>query len=161
MVASKVTISQETRAKLDNPILTKAKKSKLREELIKDYIQARRGGIATKQQLIAAAGFDPNARSNSYASGIAFLRRMMKHDIISHDNTNKFKKVWTVKEASKVSPTPAQVAESIVKPPVVVELKEFEKVNSVQLVDMAKEFAWKQNSDSLRDFIQYVENAIK
>lgn len=160
MIASKVTISQETRAKLDNPVLTRKKKNKLREELVKDCIRAQRGGIATKQQLIAAAGFDPDARSNGYATGITLLHSMVRKGIISHENTKKFKKTWTVKEDVRVTPTPKQVAREIVKPEAVVELKEF-KMDKLTLVDMAKQFAWTNNSDSLRDFIKYVENAIK
>lgn len=159
MNASKVTISQETRAKLDNPILTKKRKNKLRKELVKEYIRSAKGGMATRQQLIAAAGFDPSSQSYGYRTGNAFIRNMMRAGIISNDGRSHFKKSWTVHDVP-VTPTPKQVAKTVMPKDPVVELKEF-KIDKITLIDMAKEFAWTRNSDSLREFIDYAKNAIK
>lgn len=166
MIASKVIITAETRARLDNPILTPAKRRSLREEMIKERIRSATGGAATKQELIAAAGLNPDARSTEYAKGIATINSMVKRGIISHDDSNRFRKIWTVMEdvhtRPLVTPTPEELASELVIPKELkVELKEFEALTSVQLVDMAKEFAWQRNSDSLREFVEYAKNAIK
>jgi hypothetical protein len=162
MLASKVTITPETRAKLDAPALSPSKWRQLREELIKDCIRNRSGGAATKQELVAAAGLNPEATSTEYAKGIHLLKRMVERGIISHNNTNQYRKSWTVIEDVKVKPSPKQVASEVVIPEeVTVELKEYNHLTSMKLVEMAKEFAWRTNSDSLREFIAYTENAIK
>lgn len=168
MVASKVTISQETRAKLLNPILSPARKRELREELIKDSIRRATHGYRTKQELIAAGGFNPDAKSGSYASGFGMINSMIKRGVISHESTNAFKKRWTILADMKVTPSPKQIAKTIVPTvapaagtEVMVALEEYKEVDKIKLVDMAKEFAWRENSDSLRDFVAYMQNAIK
>lgn len=194
MIASKVTITKETRAKLDNPILTKEKKNKLRQEMIKDFIRNAESGLATKQELVAAAGYNPDGTTQEYAQGLGMVNRMVRHNVISHNPTVERKKTWVVNEDVHTAPTikpalPEMAAEivaeaeaaskpveDVVEEPVVVEpvteipqapqgaiveLKEFPTLTSMKLVDMAKEFAWRNNSDSLRDFIDFIENAIK
>jgi len=93
MIASKVVISQETRRRLDNPALSAENEYKLRQELVKDYIRKSECNEATKQELIAAAGFDPNATSKGYAHGAAFIKSMIKNGIISHAPAACFRKV--------------------------------------------------------------------
>lgn len=157
MNASKVTISQETRARLDNPALSPTRKRALKAEMVKEYIRDANGKKKTKQQLIAAAGYSPVGKG--YTAGFAFITGLCKRGIISHNDTKSYKKVWIVNEAP-VSPSPKEVAEKIVSGKAIVELKEF-KMDKITLTDMAKQFAWSNNSDSLREFIAYVENAIK
>lgn len=170
MIASKLTITNETREKLLNPALSPQKKKALRQELIVDRIRRSMSGACTKQELIAAAGFDvSNARD--YAKGFNLIERMVKRKIIAHNQSTSYRKFWTItadvrthripKEAPVVSPTPEQVALSVLPKEVLVELQEPEQLTSIKLVEMAKEFAWKNNSDSLRDFIQYAEKAVK
>jgi len=163
MIASKLIISQETREKLLNPVLTPMKKRELREELIKDSIRKAVAGSRTKQELVAAAGFNPDATSNDYANGNGLVNSMIKRGIISHNPTRSFRKTWTVCEDVRVTPTPKQVADAIVQPEkeIIVQTKEKVQVNKGTLINLAKEFAWKNNSDSLRDFIMYTENRLK
>lgn len=179
MIASKVTISQETREKLDNPTLSWEKKQMLRDELVKDYIRSLEGRQVMKVALVAAAGYAADTKSSGYAAGLNFVNGMIKRGIICHEITDKMQKIWTVIEDVKkhqleppvVTPSMVEVAEEAIAhaeavkaEPVkeaIVELKEFPALTSVKLVDMAKEFAWRNNSDSLREFISYIENAIK
>lgn len=163
MVASEVKITPETRAKLDNQALSPGKKRELRENLIKECIRSAVGGMVTKQELVAAAGYNPDAKSRDYARGFGLINSMVKRGIICNDNANKFRKAWTVVEdVHIVTPTPAEVAAELVVPQEIrVELQEFEALTSIELVAMAKEFAWQKNSDSLREFIDYAKNAIK
>lgn len=166
MIASKITISPETREKLNNPVLSPMKKRELRRELVKDSIRKAIGGTRTKQELIAAAGYNAYRSSNEYANGLNLIDGMIKSGIISHNPTNAFKKVWTVIEDVKVTPSPKKVAQEIVSPvetklELTVEERPKVQVNKGTLLNLAKEFAWKNNSDSLREFIVYAENRLK
>jgi len=161
MIPSRLILTPETRAKLSNPVLSAVKKRQLREEMIKDSIRSAVGGMRTKQELIVAAGYSPDAKTNDYAKGHTLIGSMLRRGIISHNKTNAFKKIWTVHEDVRVTPSPKQVAAAIVVKEPVVALKEQEELDKVKLVDMAKEFAWRENSDSLREFIAYMEKAVK
>lgn len=156
---AKVILEPETRAKLLNPILSPMKKRELRQELVKDSIRRAVGGVRTKQELIAAAGYQPNRSSSEYANGLNLITSMIKRRIISHNPTNQFKKRWAVLEDVKI--TPPSITESVIPKEITLALQPQEDVNKVKLVDMAKDFAWRENSDSLRDFISYMEKAVK
>lgn len=166
---ARVIITQETREKLDNPVLSPAKKRELREQLIIESIRKAVGGTRTKQELIAAGGYDPRGTTASYAAGLQHLSSMVKRGLITHNATSSFKKNWTVladvKTKPAVTPKPEAVAEEIVKPEVkpelIVEEKPKVQVNKGTLLNLAKEFAWKRNSDSLREFIEYAETRLK
>jgi hypothetical protein len=161
MIASKLIITQETREKLNNPVLSPTKKRELRERMIKDKINNSIDSKFTKQELVVAAGFNPITTTNEYANGLGLVNSMVKRHIIMHNNTTEFRKVWTVIDNMKVTPTPKQVAGSVVKKEPVVVLSEKTELDKVTLVDMAKEFSWRENSDSLRNFIAYMHNTIK
>lgn len=158
MLASRVTILPETRVKLNNILLSPTKKRELREEMIKERIRKTPDGFLTKQELVAAAGLHPDARSNEYARGVAMLNSMVRRGILAHEQTHKFRKSWTVLADVKVTPSPEQVAEAVVPKEIMV--LQDRTVDRAKLVDMAKEFAWRSNSDSLREFIVYVQNTI-
>lgn len=158
MVASKVTISPETKVKLNNVYLSPQKKRELREEMIKERIRNTPDGFLTKQELVAAAGLDPNANGNEYARGVAMLGSMIKRGIIAHEKTHKFRKSWCVISDAKVTTKPEPVEKDIMPREVMIALTR--TVDKMKLVDMAKEFAWRENSDSLRAFIIYAENTI-
>ena len=168
MNASKVTITQETRERLNNEALSPIKKRQLREQMIIESIRKAVGGTRTKQELIAAAGFSTDARSLNYAKGHTLIGSMIKRGIITHNATTTFKKNWTVLSDVKtvVTPTPKEVAESIVAPvekapEIMIEEKPKVQVNKGTLINLAKEFAWKNNSDSLREFIAFADNRLK
>lgn len=163
MYASKVRISQETRARLDNPILTNAKRGLLRRELIREAIRKHGNYKLSRQQLVAAAGFNPDTTTLDYRNGLNLISRMEKSNQIKQIDGSRRGGRWIVIEG-RISPSPKQVALKIVdkeQPEPVVELKEFKKLSNLALIDMAKEFAWQNNSDSLREFIRYVSGAIK
>lgn len=166
MNASKVIITQETRARLNNEALSPAKKRQLREQMIIESIRKAVGGTRTKQELIAAAGYSPDAKSNSYAMGHTLVNSMIRRGLITHNNTRAFRKNWTVLSEVTVTPQPKAVAEAIVeKKKEAVELVVEEKpkviVNKGTLLNLAKQFAWEKNSDSLREFIDYAQTRLK
>lgn len=123
-------------------------------------------GACTKQELIAAAGYNVS-NAQDYAKGFNLIGRMIKRKIISHNQTTLYRKYWTVTADVKthriptVHPTPEEVAAKIMPKEVMVELREFETVGKVKLISLAKEFAWRENTDSLRDFIVHIEKALK
>lgn len=158
MNASKVTISHQTRSRLNNPILTRSKKTHLREELVKDAIRRSFGGRCTKQELIAAAGYSPNSKLSGYANGNAFINGMVNRRIITHNNTTSFRKTWTVLEdvkTVKITPTPQQVAKEVVAKEEVKEVDIKKGVNEI-VSRLAKDFVWETGSDSLHDFVEYL-----
>lgn len=171
MNASKVIITQETRDRLNNQALSPMKKRQLREQMIIESIRRAVGGTRTKQELIAAAGFNPVGTSNDYANGLALITSMVRRGIITHNDTSAFKKNWTVLSDVKikpaVTPTPEAIAQEIVAPKVenapgiVVEEKPKVQVNKGTLINLAKEFAWEKNSDSLREFIDFTKSRLK
>ena len=162
MIATKLVISQETRARLNNPVLSPAKKRLLREEMIKESIRKAPGGIRTKQELIVAAGYNPKSRTKDYANGLNLISSMVKRGVIYHATTDSFKKRWFVANEVKVTPSPRSIAKELFGPKEVkVEPKEKLPVSAVELVQLAKDFAWRENSDSLRDFIAYMQNVVK
>ena len=142
-------------------MLSPTRKRELREEMIKDRIRNTVDGACTKQELVASAGLNPDARSNEYAKGVAMINSMVKRRIISFLPTTQFRKTWSVVTDVKVTPSPKEMAASVMPKDIMVALQEYPTVEKMKLVDMAKEFAWQNNSDSLREFIQYVQNAIK
>ena len=177
MNASKVTISQETRAKLDNPTLDEEKKRRLRYEMVFEAIRKAnsKNKKLTMQQLIVAAGFSGDSvRDNSdYANGRYHIQRMMKLNLISRNNTPKYAKVWTINNDTPADTKPVEeknenaiinykdkltfpkkdgitmLTEAPVRPT---------PVREKSLTDQARDFAWLYNSDSLRDFVRYMES---
>lgn len=167
MIASKLVITSETRAKLNNPVLTPAKKLELREQLIVEYIRKNLRPI-TKQELIVAGGYNASATSQSYANGLNLITRMIKRNVISHNNTKEFRKLWTVTEDVKVRPIAQKITELPAMIPKDSKLSQYQltlepvqELKKESLIDMAKQWAWENNSDSLRDFIAFAQNRVK
>lgn len=167
MNASRVIITQETRERLNNEALSPMKKRELREQMVIESIRKAVGGTRTKQELIAAAGYNPLGSTPDYASGLQLITSMIKRGLITHNATSTFKKNWTVigdvKVKPIVTPTPEAVAQEIVAPTpeLTVEEKPKAQVNKGTLLNLAKEFAWEKNSDSLREFIDFAKNRLK
>ena len=167
MNVSKLTITQETREKLNNPALSPIRKRELREQMIIESIRKAVGGTRTKQELIAAAGFSPIGTSNEYANGLALITSMVKRGLITHNDTSSFKKNWTVladvKTRPIIKPKPEVIAKEVVQPEpeLVVEERPKVQVNKGTLLNLAKEFAWEKNSDSLREFIEFAKTRLK
>tara|TARA_B100001245_G_C22894477_1_gene431580 strand:- start:5386 stop:5877 length:492 start_codon:yes stop_codon:yes gene_type:complete len=161
---ARLVITPETRAKLNNPVLSPTKKRELREQLIKDRIRKAAGSGVTKQELIATAGYSPKTTSNEYANGLGLIASMIQRGVISHLPTKGFKKVWSVAEdvkSKREKPKDIDMPLPIISKEATVSRQEPTEINRVKLVDMAKEFAWRKNSDSLREFISYIEDTVK
>lgn len=158
MVANNVIITPETKARLAYKELSPVKKRELREEMIKERIRNTADGACTKQELVAAAGLNPDAHTSEYSKGVGMINSMIKRGIISYLPTHKFRKTWSVRTDVKVKNKP--VDKAVIPEKVVVALQE-RLVTRNELLDVAKDFAWQNNSDSLRDFITYVQNTLK
>lgn len=158
MDASKVTISQETREKLSRPLSAKNKKA-LKIQLIKEYIRSK--PIGTKfsmQELAAAAGYDKNRG----AVGWAFVNRLHKNGVIDIEGVTKYKKNVTIPKDSKATKELSiskddkklDTSSSLTK-------REDKNVSNLAFIteveDKAREFSWKENSDSLREFIKFLK----
>jgi hypothetical protein len=175
MEASKITFSQHTKAALNARPMSKAAKAKLRRERVKDFIRSQPAGTIIKQtDLAIAAGYD-----KSQGHGWAFINRMVKNKHIDKDTSEGVSKPsWTVRGDAKIKPplkaelpkdmpevadkTPESVAAKIAKqlPKFDMHLTEIDQLKEVSagmVTQQAKEFAWTYNSDSLRDFIKWLD----
>jgi len=163
MYASRVKISQETRSKLNNPVLDSRKKSELRVRLVLDKINNNPGVRFTKQELLATAGYNPSTNTQNYQTGLAFIRNMEKRGLIAHNNTRTFRKHWFVLSEATIKTTPKQVAKSILaksqlaEKPVVEEVDIKKGVQEI-VTRPAKDFVWETNSDSLHEFVKYLQD---
>ena len=167
MEASRVVISRETRQQLaNNPLFTSRKaKSRFRAQRIIDYVNSKPSGATFGiSELLSVAGYT----DSQYATGWAFVRRLEKSGILWIEKNNKFKKQVVVcknADGSKLS-TVKQVkeprTEETVSPEVIEEkakraeiamIDERKAIFREEVKTLAKEFAWSNNSDSLREFV--------
>lgn len=163
MQASKVKFSQETKAALNARPLSKAAKAKLRRERVKDYIRSQPAGAIIKQtELAAAAGYD-----QSQGHGWAFVNRMIKNGHITKDTSEgAHRPSWTVKGDARVVRQKAEVKvpDQPMPTPEPTQHFRFEATSTSEFAEaangwtkqLAKEFAWQYNSDSLREFIKWL-----
>lgn len=183
MYASKLTFSKETRMKLASPALSPMAKRKLRQSRVLDFIRETPGHEATKFDLIAAAGYDVT-NSTEYQNGWGLVTGMVKRGVIvphDHENpTSKRKKQWIISSDVRVieaiPPRPGYPAEAFnhlpdtggsdgaedKSEPNIEQPADGETITEIstahaELLGLAKDFAWKQNSDSLREFIAWME----
>lgn len=172
MQASRVSFFAETRMKLDNPVLDFMKKRNLKIERVKEFIREQPAGTKLKfEDVIGAAGYMTND-TKSYGAGYAFVRGLWKSGIIEIEDTVKHLKLFTIPSdaINKVEELPV---ETTPEPgdEVVVEDKQEEQEQAhvtftrleYQVVDveevrrienLAREFSWSNDSDSLREFIK-------
>ena len=159
MEVSKITISPQTRM-LQASSLSKGKRSKLREELIKEYIRSKPAGYEFSiGDLLRAGGYT----NNQYGTGWAFVQRMIKAKRIIGlgKSPGKRKQAYAIpgdalvntKEGPKLNPEPitsALISEKIDKSHIP------QNLGLRWVEDEARQFAWLENSDSLRQFIDYL-----
>lgn len=183
MIASKVTFSRETQAALLNPALDFKKKRELRINRVKEFVREHPAGHKFRMMdLIAAAGYNPDNPGN-YASGFGFITALNKRGIINIEKTKQYGKEVTIpgdenivkegrqtiaeiraeeaaKEA-KETETPVNEPDNSVeldKPEVVTftrleyQVVDVEEVRRIE--NLAREFSWNNDSDSLREFIK-------
>lgn len=174
MQASKVSFSQQTKAALNARPMSKAAKAKLRRERVKDYIRSQPVGTIIKQtDLATVAGYD-----QSQGHGWAFIARMVKTGHITKDTSEgSHKPSWTVRGDAKVVKPKKGVVGKLegvtVMPEVQIpelpypadmprfhfetdKLEDFNDMADGRTKQLAKEFAWQYNSDSLREFIKWL-----
>jgi hypothetical protein len=144
MDASKVTVSPETlRFKKMSP----GKRSELRRKNIIELIESKPFGTPiTLAEFAAVCSFTD-------ASAHAMLTTMVKKGIISKNPISKAKIAYSVngeprviKPKTEVEPTPTRQID--------MDVVGHEKT----LGDYAKDFAWQHNSDSLREFVKYMDS---
>lgn len=169
MEASKVSFSQHTKEMLNARPLSRTHKAKLRKQRIVEYIRELPFGECQKSDLIAAAGWDIKV-VQQYSNGWSFIERLRKNKVIrmsdGTDPKNSYIKKWEVVADTHVT-KPADIprvepveevgevtwpepADGPTPPPA-------DERKTVNLLDEAKNFAWTMNSDSLREFVAWVQ----
>lgn len=144
MEVSQATISAKT---LDLNRLNKTKKTNLRRKLVIEYIQSKPSGEIIRMAEIQKAGqFSTTPNTN------AFIKRMLRDGIITRYKGDKPRTYYYAVTGAVRIKKPANVAEepqAASKPATV--------SNNHLLTDYAKQFAWEHNSDSLREFVEYMD----
>jgi hypothetical protein len=151
MDASKVTIAKQT---LHNSLLSQKDRIRLRRERVVEYIRSVPAGTPIKPvDIMRHAGIDLSS-----ATRTAFFNSMVRDGIITKEpvfGTHKF--TFTVVGDAKtiVPPKPKEepVVEEADKPADEVAVRS----DTTTLESLAKEFAWKNNSDSLREFVEWMD----
>lgn len=153
MIATKLKISNETRRALLNPVLTKKQKQDLRVRRVVEKIRSSPYVLLSKQELIVAAGYNPDSSSREYKSGVAFISNLCRRGIIMNDGSKGLRKHWSVVADMKVTP-PKQVAEQVVEN-TVEKLTEEEIADGVAtlVMKLAKDFVWETGSNDLHEFV--------
>jgi DNA-binding MarR family transcriptional regulator len=144
MEVSQATISPKT---LDLNRLSKTKKTNLRRKLVIEYIQSKPSGEIIRMAEIQRVGqFTTTPNTNM------FVNRMLRDGIITRykgDKPRTYYYAVTGAVRVKKPANQAEEAQGADKPATV--------SNNHQLTDYAKQFAWERNSDSLREFVEYMD----
>lgn len=173
MYASKVSFSNQTRALINARPLSRNKRVKLRQQRVMDFIRETPNGEVRKRDLIEAAGFNPH-NEREYARGWAIIGTMIrKKMIVASDGSNpknSYLKQWTIpgdvvtRPDAVPHPAPAEeVEQKAEEVPTETTGKMYgisiEQYAPDDIREKAKEFAWRENSDSLREFIAWLEKS--
>lgn len=156
MNVSKVSFSRETRALLDNPVLDRRKRLRLRRDRVTEYIKEQPAGKPIQiGEIIAVAGYDIRNRA-TYNLGYQFIRGLIKKDVIRCDKLKgKRTAAWSVpgmvrhippKDTKDTSPSDDQKLQDFTT--------KTSNINDIE--SRARQFAWYSNSDSLREFIRWL-----
>lgn len=144
MEVSQATISPKT---LELNRLSKVKKTNLRRKLIVEYILSKPSG-----ELIRMAAFQHVGQFSTTPNANAFVNRMLRDGIIARFAGDKPRTYYYAVTGAVRLKKPADKA---------VEAQDSENPVTVssnhQLTDYAKQFAWERNSDSLREFVEYMD----
>lgn len=146
MQASRVSISQETHLK---NALTPSKKKQLRREAVKNLINSKPAGtILRSRDFARVLGAKPNNAWN-------LVRRMKQLGLIGSIQEGPKSFSWYVKdgpeaEAPKIKTTPAWTPPNNAGTPIFIPPQSDREL----LLSKAKDRAWQNNSDSLREFIK-------
>jgi hypothetical protein len=141
MEASKVTLNSRMIEHLNNPIMNRKKKYKLRENAIIEYINSKpNGSLISMSELISTAHM-------SVQGGYTFINRMLKEKKIFREPARKRGMyTWSTKKDIKIINPPAiKLTDTEIDLP-------YDDPKE-DIFEKAKDFAWRHNSDSLRSFI--------
>ena len=142
MDATAVEVKPETMSFYKNRITGKRKRE-LRYEVVKRVISEKPAGTRIKlMEFGNALGIE------SYGNLNGIIKTMLKNNIIGRVELSPKTYSYYIKDASAVTTTPPS---KVVAPePIATE-------QPSSLADKAKEFAWKNNTDSLRAFIDWLD----
>lgn len=144
MEVSQATITPKT---LELNRLNKTKKTNLRRKLVIEYIQSKPSG-----EIIRMAAFQREGQFSTTPNTNAFINRMLRDGIITRYKGDKPRTYYYAVTGAVRVKKPANQAE---------EAQGAEKPATVSsnhlLTDYAKQFAWERNSDSLREFVEYMD----
>lgn len=148
MEARVVTISPKT---YDLSRLNKAKKTALRRKLIVEHIQSKPAGtVISNSEFMRVGQFASEANTH------AFLKRMVRDGVIGRYDGDRPRSHYysvigavRVRQSSEPVPAAAKVEEAVPQPA--------KTVTNVTLTSYAQRFAWERNSDSLREFVAYMD----
>lgn len=171
MEASKVIISQDMQDYINNPKISTERRMQLRADRVVEYIKSKPAGEYIKKlDLVHAAGY---VTENNRARGYSFIDSLISSKKISCHQDSRTRMSWSVND-SKISNTekPSANLDKPKKPPI--KDSEEPSKNEIdiprgcrvkkQLADIkyeAQQFAWNYSSDSLREFINYLERERK
>lgn len=187
MIASKVSFSQHTKELLNARPLSRTAKSKLRRQRIVEYIRELPFGECQRHELITAGGWNISDQSQYSSGWSFIKGLQNKNVIRMSDGTNPrntYVKKWEVVADTRVTKPadhtvtndhgtmtfPAADGVKTLEPTVAQRI-DFKletdatspdiKIKEVTLPDdlleLAKNFAWNTNSDSLREFVVWVK----
>lgn len=145
MEVSKLTISAET---LNGPLMTKARKKKLREQIVMEYIQSKPAGARIiTDEFKNICRFKHNGQTHNFINGMV-KKGLINKDLLDGSRGRRYS--YSVRTTK--SPRPNTVVEKAITLGQEIE-KHKAKEENMDIVAKAKQFAWERNSDSLRDFI--------
>ena len=142
MGVSKLTVSQKT---YDLNYLGKKKKTNLRRKAIIELIQSKPAGEIIKTGEIQAVG-----QFTTYANAWSFINRMTRDGVIARYESEKPKSYYYAVTGAMRITKPGQQSSSETSPVI-------DPSTKPTLAEYAKNFAWSHNSDSLRDFVRYMD----
>lgn len=167
MQASKISFFNETREKLNNPILDWKKKRELKIARVIEYIESKPTGTRFKlSDLGEAAGYRITEMKDRQA-GYAFIKQLGNGGVLNIEKTGKWKKLVTVPD-NRHQPIPnvahvSDLPDSTAPQPgdsleVLGDAEDMEISRDIAFIirieKAARQFSWKENSDSLREFVK-------
>lgn len=155
MEVSKVTLTDQTRARLQNPTLGRLRRQELRRELVMEYIKTKpNGSIFTTGEINKVAFPEGHLRSNV----LKFIKAMKRDHLIDIEAIpNTYKYILIPTDATTVK-KPEQKLEPVWKAAPESEQPTTQASDApMTLSDYARDFAWEKNSDSLREFITFMD----
>jgi hypothetical protein len=149
MEASRVIIGPDMEKSINDPRLSSSRKKELRIHHVINLINSRPVGTLFKKiELVRAAGF---TTQNSRARGYLFIDSMIENGIINTNGEHKTKSSWYVIDTDKHK-------EHLNPSTQIPDVKTKVEINVQQHIEtLAVDFAWNNNTDSLRDFIKYLK----